>query len=93
MPTSPVIEKTFANPELMIPIQCNQHPWMRMYLSVLPNPWFAVTKEDGTFEIKGLPPGKYILAAVHEKLGERTLRIHVGAKESKSDVDFSFAAQ
>src|ERR1039457_3932890 len=93
MPTSPVIEKTFANPELMIPIQCNQHPWMRMYLSVLPNPFFAVTDAHGNFTIGNLPPGDYTLAAVHEKLGERTLHIHVGAKEAKTGTDFAFAAQ
>ena len=34
------------------------------------NPWFAVTDENGKFEIKGLPPGEYTLVAVHEKLGE-----------------------
>ncbi len=93
MPTSPVIEKTFSNPELMIPIQCNQHPWMRMYLSVLPNPFFAVTDAHGSFTISHLPPGDYTLAAVHEKLGEQTLHIHVGAKEATSSTDFSFAAQ
>jgi plastocyanin len=93
MPTSPVITKTFANPEMMMPIQCNQHPWMRMYLSILPNPVFAVTDTNGNFEITGLPPGDYTLAAVHEKMGEQTLQIHVGAKESKTGVAFSFAAQ
>lgn len=93
MPTSPVIVKRFDHPELMMPIQCNQHPWMRMYLSVLSNPWFAVTGEDGSFAIRGLPPGDYTIAAVHEKLGEQTMRVHVGAKEIKNGVDFHFAAQ
>ena len=93
MPTSPVIEKTFRSPELMMPIQCNQHPWMRMYLTILPHPFFAVTDAHGHFEIKGLPPGDYKLAAVHEKLGEQTLPVHVGARENKGGADFSFAPQ
>lgn len=93
MPTSPVIVKRFDHPELMMPIQCNQHPWMRMYLSVLPNPWFAVSGDNGSFVIRGLPPGDYTIAAVHEKLGERTMKVHLGAKENKSGVDFQFAAQ
>ncbi len=93
MPTSPVITKTFSNPEMMMPIQCNQHPWMRMYLSVLPNPYFAVSDAEGHFVIPNLPPGDYTLAALHEKLGEQTLHLHVGAKEVKRDANFSFAAQ
>jgi len=93
MPTSPVVEKTFANPEMMIPIQCNQHPWMKMYLSVMKYPFFAVTDAQGHFEIKQLPPGDYTLAAVHEKLGEQAMQIHVGAKENKSGLEFKFAAQ
>jgi len=93
MPTSPTITKTFSNAEMMIPIQCNQHPWMKMYLNVMSNPWFAVTDEAGHFDIKGLPPGDYTLAAVHEKLGEQTLQVHVASKEAKSGADFTFAAQ
>jgi hypothetical protein len=93
MPTSPVITKQFAKAELMIPIQCNQHPWMRMYLSVLPTPYFAVSDAQGHFAIPNLPPGDYVLAAVHEKLGEQTLPVHVGAKETKGGADFTFAAE
>jgi hypothetical protein len=33
------------------------------------------------------------LAAVHEKLGEKTLQVHVAAKEAKTGADFTFAAQ
>ena len=36
--------KTFDKPELMIPTGCDVHPWMRAYISVLANPFFAVTK-------------------------------------------------
>lgn len=74
--------KTFQRPELMMPVQCNQHPWMKAYVSVLPNPYFAVSGPDGSFQIKDLPPGEYTLAAVHEKLGEQDLKIKVGAKET-----------
>jgi plastocyanin len=92
LPKAEPIVKTFNSPELMIPIKCNQHPWMRMYLNVVSSPFFAVSAPDGKFEITGLPPGDYTLAAVHEKLGEQTLKIHVGPKESKT-ADFSFKAQ
>jgi plastocyanin len=92
LPKAEPIVKTFNKPELMIGIRCNQHPWMKMYLNVVENPFFAVTGPDGKFEIKGLPPGEYTLAAVHEKLGEQDLKVTVGPKEAKT-ADFNFKAQ
>jgi hypothetical protein len=74
----------------MIPVQCNQHPWMRAYISVLTHPYFAVSAADGSFEIKNLPPGEYTLAAVHEKFGEQTIKVKVAAKET-TKAAFSFA--
>jgi uncharacterized protein (DUF2141 family) len=76
----------------MVPVQCNQHPWMRAYIGVLEHPYFAVTKTDGSYEIKNLPPGDYTLVAVHEKFGEQTLKVKVGPKET-AKAPFSFAAQ
>ncbi len=92
LPKAEPIVKKFDKPEIMIPIKCNQHPWMKMYLNVVDTPWFAVTDENGKFDIKGLPPGEYTVAAVHEKLGEQTMKISVGPKDSKT-ADFTFKAQ
>jgi len=83
------IEKKFDRPEIMVPIKCNQHPWMHMYLSVLSNPFFAITDYDGKFKIHGLPPGTYTVAAVHERLGEQDVKVTVGPKETKVQ-DFVF---
>jgi plastocyanin len=91
MPNSPPIEKRFDRPEVLIPIQCNQHPWMHMYLGVVSNPFFAVTDQNGKFQIRGLPPGTYTLAAVHERLGEQDVKITIGPKESKT-ANFNFIA-
>ncbi len=63
-------EKSFDKPEMLIPVGCDVHPWMRAYISVLSNPYFAVTADDGTFTIKGLPAGDYEIEAVHAKLGK-----------------------
>ena len=92
MPTSKPIIKTFAQPEMMIPVQCNQHPWMRAYINVMQHPYFAVSAADGSFTIKNLPPGEYTLAAVHEKFGEQTMKVKVGPKMD-TDARFTFAAQ
>jgi len=90
-PKGAPLEKTFAREEIMLPVKCNQHPWMKMYISVVKNPFFSVSTKDGKFSITGLPPGKYTIAAVHETLGEQTMQVEVGAKESKT-ADFSFKA-
>jgi len=89
-PKSPPVLKQFNRPEIMIPVKCNQHPWMKMYVNVVASPLYAVTDANGNFEIKGLPPGEYTIAAVQEKLGERTLTVRLAPHEQKNKVDFSF---
>ena len=89
MPHSQPLEKTFSQPEVMIPVKCNQHPWMHMYLNVIANPYFTITGKDGKFTLQGLPPGTYTIAAVQEKYGEKTQTVTVGAKEDKN-VNFSY---
>lgn len=60
------IKKTFSKPEMALPFKCDVHPWMTAYVHVMEHPFFAVTQQDGTFEIKGLPPGEYELSVWHE---------------------------
>jgi plastocyanin len=90
-PSTPPLEKNFAREEIMLPVKCNQHPWMKMYINVVKSPFFAVTGLDGKYEIKGLPPGDYTIAFVQEKLGEQDEKVTVGPKESKT-VDATFKA-
>jgi plastocyanin len=91
-PQAAALEKTFAREEISLPVQCNQHPWMRMYMNVVKNPFYAVSGPDGKFEIAGLPPGDYTIAFVHEKLGEQDQKVTLAAKDSKS-VEVTFKAQ
>jgi hypothetical protein len=86
---APPISKDFPRAEVVIPIKCNQHPWMKSYLNVMRNPMFALSGADGRFEIKGVPAGTYTLVAWHEKFGEKTMSVTVGAKESKTQ-DFAY---
>ena len=79
----------FRKPELMLPIRCNNHPWMSAFLNVSATPFFAVSDASGNFTIAGLPPGDYVLGAMHEKLGEQTISLTVPAKGT-AKADFSF---
>ena len=88
-PQAAPLEKTFTREEILLPVKCNQHPWMRMFISVVKNPFYAVSGPDGKFEIKGLPPGDYTLAFVQEKLGEQDVKVTLAPKDSKT-VDVSF---
>ena len=83
-PGGDAIVKTFPREEIGIPVKCNVHPWMRAYINVLSHPFYAVTGDDGTFTIKGLPPGTYTLEAWHEKYGPQDVQVTVAPKESKT---------
>jgi plastocyanin len=93
---APPIEKTFSRAEVLIPVKCNQHPWMKAYIGVLKHPFFAVSGEDGSFTIKGVPPGTYTVAAWHEGGAtgtEKTMQVTVAANGSaKADFAFGDAA-
>ena len=82
-------ERTFANPEIMIPVRCDVHPWMQAYVGVVPHPFFDVTGEDGSFSMDGVPPGDYVLEAWHESLGIQTLDVTVRDGEA-ANVEFTF---
>jgi hypothetical protein len=84
--------KQFNQPEVMIPVRCNNHPWMNAFINVSATPFFAVTDADGHFGITGLPAGTYTLAAVHEKMGEQTMTFTVAPKGT-TKTDFSFSAK
>ena len=88
-PQAAALEKSFAREEISLPVKCNQHPWMKMYVDVVKNPFYAVTGPDGKYEIKGLPPGDYTIAFVQEKYGEQTQKVTVAAKDNKT-VDATF---
>jgi plastocyanin len=81
--------KQFNQPEVMVPVRCNNHPWMNAFINVSATPFFAVTDSEGHFTISGLPAGTYTLEAVHEKMGEQTMTVAVAPKET-AKADFSF---
>src|SRR5258707_15647736 len=80
--------------EVLVPVKCNQHPWMKSYVGVTKHPFFAVTGEDGSFTLKGVPPGKYTVVAWHEGGASGTqkpMEVTVPAKGTAT-ADFSFGA-
>ena len=89
MPMGPSKQQTFAQPEAMLPVSCNNHPWMMAFVNVSATPFFAVTGPDGKFEIRGLPPGVYTIGVVHEKMGEQTQQVTI-SMQGTSQTNFTY---
>jgi hypothetical protein len=77
----------FDRPDL-IRFKCSVHAWMTAYAYVFDHPCFAVTGDDGKFEIPHLPAGTYTLVAWQEKLGTREMQVTVGDKPSDVTIEY-----
>jgi len=88
-PMGGTTRKTFAQPELMLPVRCNNHPWMNAFINVAANPFYSVSDNEGHFEIKGLPPGTYTIVALHEKLGSNSAQVTVKPQQ-RIESNFTF---
>jgi plastocyanin len=81
--------KRFESEEVLFPVTCSVHPWMRSYIGVSAHPFFAVTGDDGSFMLKGVPPGTYTIEAVHEKYGRKEGKLTL-APSGSATVDFAY---
>jgi len=53
--------------EIGVRMRCSVHPWMVAYIHILDHPFFAITGKNGSFELRGLPPGEYEVTVYHEQ--------------------------
>lgn len=80
LPAGGKITKTYeADEKVPAPVACNIHPYMKAYLLVRDNPYFAVSDKDGNFEIKNVPDGEWQFTVWQEKSGYVT-KVKVGGK-------------
>jgi plastocyanin len=80
-----LIKNLKAQP-LPLLLECNIHPWMKGRLAVYDHPYFAVTDENGNFEIKLAPAGTHRLTGYHEGLGWR------GGAKGKAGMEITIKA-
>jgi hypothetical protein len=84
-------EMTFTKEEIFR-VKCDVHPWMSAWVGVFEHPFHNVTDSKGTFEIKDLPAGKYVVAAWHEKFGEVTQDLEIADGDEK-DISFTLSSK
>jgi plastocyanin len=74
----------------VIRFQCDVHPWMKAFVVVNDNPYFAVTDKAGVANIDKLPPGKYTIETWHERYGVKTADVTVEAgKTADVSIDYT----
>ena len=80
---------TVRHPEVFYRIQCETHSWENAYVAVVPHPFFAVSDANGSFAITNLPPGQYLVAAVHPQAGEVLSYVDLkGGQKVELDLEF-----
>jgi plastocyanin len=67
---------------------CKVHPEMEAYVVVVPTPYFALVKADGSFHIGDVPDGSYTVKVWHPKLKAAQKTVTVAGATS---VDFEIA--
>lgn len=88
MPGGADLTYTFDKPEEFMKFQCDVHPWMFAWVTIVDSPYYCVSDKDGKFTIKNVPPGTYTITADHRKLGKETLTVEV----KDADVTVNFPA-
>jgi plastocyanin len=84
-------EIRLAQPEVMVSVRCDLHPWMQAWIGVVDHPYFAVTGPDGSFRLVHVPPGTYTLTAWHERFGVQSRPVTL-TERAEADVAFAFTA-
>ena len=78
IPQTPVLTKRLDKPGGE-QLKCDVHAFMTGGIFVAANPYYAVTGDDGSFEIKDVPAGSYTIATWHQAAGPLSEPITVPA--------------
>jgi plastocyanin len=71
-------------------LKCDIHTWMEAKVLIFDHPFFAVTGEDGSFSLDGLPAGTYTLTAWHEREKAQTAEVVV-KDGATAELSFTFS--
>ncbi len=80
------VQKEAATP---IEVRCSIHPWMVAHMLMRDNGYFAVTDDQGNFEIANVPAGEPIEFQVWHESGAKAGNGLVGATPDAADLKWS----
>jgi len=81
---------SFNNPEDFLKFKCDVHAWMFSYVTVVDNPYIAVTDANGAFKLANVPAGKYTIKVNHRKAnGGKPVEKEIEVKDGNVTADFS----
>jgi hypothetical protein len=66
-------------------VTCNIHNWMETWVYVAQSKFHAISGEDGTFRIDGIPPGKYRGYVIHPTLGKQRVSVTIAAGQIQEE--------
>jgi plastocyanin len=63
-------------------VECDAHGWMLGWIYVVDNPYYAISGDNGGFEIADIPPGKYTVVVNQEHTGPIEQQVEVKAGQT-----------
>ncbi len=74
----------------VLKLECDQHNFMHNFFYTIENPYYSITREEGSFLLDQIPPGNYKLVVWHPTLGTKKQNVTIKAKESET-MTFEFS--
>jgi plastocyanin len=66
----------------VVKVYCEVHDFMRAAVLVLDSPYHSPVADDGSFTIRGVPPGTYEMVAWHADFDEQVVSVTVASGET-----------
>lgn len=73
-------------------MQCGFHAYMVSWGIAVENPYYAITDQEGTFNIPDVPPGEYVIVAWHPETGPTIEQPVTVSAKGDTTVNFEFKA-
>lgn len=90
LPVKGMTVRRIAGRAGMVIVKCDVHGWMQAFVRVDDHPFQAVTDAEGSFRIRDVPAGVYVVEFWHETLGwqRRRVRLEPGQTQ-RLEIEYS----